>query len=137
MIPGCAGHQAAGQKLQYAVHSFNDHLRWKRFDSAAAFLPSDLKPDFLERYLSVEDDLHVESIEVRAVSNESTEDIETAKVTVVAQSYLLPSNVLRKTIITETWELRGGRWTMAEMSRHLAPPLPESTPREAAPGGKP
>lgn len=126
----CSMGETQGLRLQRAVHGFNEDLRWKRFDGAAAYLEPKEQAAFLERYLRAEDNLYIESLEVRAVAAEAEGDTEVARVTVVAQSYVLPSIDVQKTIMVQTWKLRDGSWRLVDMSQHL---VPEARKSEAQP----
>ncbi len=119
----CASTATRRQALEPAVQSYNTLLRWKKFERAADYLPVEERADFIERYLAAEDDLYVESVEVRAISWLSDKPLPAAQVVVVANAYLLPSTVLEKYIIRQRWEYRGKKWLLTERSRELAPPL--------------
>lgn len=118
---GC-GHGPPG-RLSVAVESYLNGLRWKRFHHSAAYVPADRQAEFLERYLAAEDDLHIESAEIRGVVLQPDEEFPTARVIVMAQAYLLPSMVLEKVIMVQTWQQRDGAWRLIETSRELAPAL--------------
>lgn len=118
----CATMGASSEDLKAAVTAYNQHLRWQRYSSAAAFLPSSQRQAFLTRYISAEDDLHVESIDVRNIQWAPHGDVPGADVIAVAQMNLLPSTIVHKVLLQERWELRHGNWLLVACNRQLAPP---------------
>lgn len=135
----CATGGAAGgsDDLRTVVGAYNEHLRWKRFPAAARFLKPESQAPFLSRYLTAEDDLFVEALEVRAVTFGTDELTPSADVTVVATAYVLPSTVLEKVVMTQHWELVDKQWVLITTDRELVPavaPLGSPTPEAPATG---
>ena len=113
------------------MKAYNELVRWKKYDSAGAFRTPEDRTAFMVRYLAVEDDLNVESMEIRSVvwPPVTAEQPIAAEVVIVASAYLLPSTVVEKVIIQQRWEFRDGRWMIVESDKELAPPVddePES-----------
>lgn len=125
---GCATAQTKREELGRAVKAYSQFIRWKKYDGAVAFRLPEEQAEFMARYSAAEDDLHVESIETRSVTFLPQEDNQPlqANVVVVAHAYLLPSTVLEKVLMQQTWEYREGRWVLLSSSRELAPPVDES-----------
>ena len=71
---GMACNKATAEGLTRAVDQYNKSLRWKRFTQASMFVAPDVRSKFLERYLAAEDDLNIQSLEVRAVHRDVTQD---------------------------------------------------------------
>ncbi|MEZ4272752.1 MAG: hypothetical protein R3C68_15370 [Myxococcota bacterium] len=117
----CASSSDASGTLHRAVNSYNELMRWKKFEQAAGYIPANKRADFLERYLAVEDDLFVESMEVRGITWVTTEDNPVVDVNVIANAYLLPSTVLEKVVMRQRWEFRNGAWNLANNSREIVP----------------
>ncbi len=123
-LGACAG-GTSSKGLKVAVDGYHDSLRWKRLTNASTFRVPEERSNFLARYLAVEDDLSIDTIEIRGVTFVPDSDPPAADVVVTAQAYLLPSTVLHKHVITERWELRGEDWLLVDASVELAPELPE------------
>ena len=137
LASACLSHQAAMEALPRAVGTYHDLLRWKNVDGAARFRLEENRPEFLERYVAVEDDLKIDSIEVRSVVWQPVVEEEplVAIVTVVAHAYLLPSTVLEKVIMQQRWEYRDAAWVLVTTSRELVPPVdPVATDPQNLPG---
>jgi hypothetical protein len=118
LAAGCA--TTNDEPLDMAVSRYNESLRWKRFADAAAYLVPEARRAFLARYLASEEKLHIDSLEVRAIA-EITGTVPTYDVTVVAQTYVLPSTVVTRVIMTQRWELAENGWRMLGSDRELAP----------------
>ena len=119
-VAGCAA-STPDATLDAAVETYNESLRWKRFDNAAAFLPAADQAEFLQRYTEAEDDLHIDAIEVRGARFDPNHEPPAATVTVVASAYRLPSTILRKVVITQRWELGAAGWTLLGSDPELLP----------------
>ncbi|MEO1172987.1 MAG: hypothetical protein AAFX94_13200 [Myxococcota bacterium] len=124
----CAGGAHKGKGLRVAVDSYHDSLRWKRLTAASRFRTADQRSEFLAKYLAVEEDLSIDSIEVRDVSFVPDSDPLAANVVLTAETYLLPSTVLKKHVITERWEQYGDAWRLVETSHEFAPGLETRAP---------
>lgn len=122
------------EHLAPSVRGYNQSLRWKRFDRAAAFLPVKQRSAFLARYAAAEGDLHIDDIEVRDIQLLLDEQPPAAEVLVVAHTYLLPSTVLTRTIQRQRWELEDDTWLLVSQDRSLlkAKPSPESVQGKGA-----
>ena len=105
--------------------TYNQSLRWKRYNTAARFLAPDKRADFLEQYLSAEDDLHVQSVEVRSVNTYERDGDKVADVVLIAEAYLLPSTVVKKTTIVQTWKHQNGGWELIEPGTSLITKKPQ------------
>lgn len=130
----CAGTARKGQGLRVAVDAYHDGLRWKRLTQASRFLPPKERSEWLARHLAVEEDLNIDSIEVRDVAFLPDSEPLAATVVLTAEAYLLPSTVLRKHVITERWEQHGDAWRLTETSHEFAPELEDEVSGESSPG---
>ena len=123
VVLGCAA-TADNANLVTSVKTFNESMRWKRFQAAASFIPVTGRSSFLSRYRDTEEDLSIESIEIRNMELQETGGVQQAMVTVVSRSYLLPSTVLTTTRMTQHWELKNGAWLLTKTINELVPLQP-------------
>ncbi|MEL6196063.1 MAG: hypothetical protein AAFQ77_03310 [Myxococcota bacterium] len=123
---GCSGSGGEGKHLKAAVDDYHANLRWKRLNEASNYRATERRAEFLARYLAVEDDLSIDTIEVRGVTFVPDSQPPAADVVISAEAYLLPSAILKKHVITEHWELDGERWLLVSTSAELAPELEPS-----------
>ena len=127
LLVSCASTNA-GETLQESVSAYNQNLRWKRFNNASRFVPAESRAKFLERYLTAEDDLHIQSMEVRNVTSYTKDGNRVADVVLVAEAYLLPSTVVEKMTIVQRWAHVDGAWLLEESSRELVPEISSAEP---------
>tara|TARA_Y100001934_G_scaffold274321_1_gene366318 strand:+ start:130 stop:570 length:441 start_codon:yes stop_codon:yes gene_type:complete len=118
-ISGCSSAGTAGQTLKASVAGFNKSLRWKKFNGAASFLPAAERSEFLKHYLGLEKDLFIQSLEIRSVqfqdssrNSKPEQTSQQAQVLVMAEYYILPSTVVKRRPVMQSWELRNGNWQM-------------------------
>jgi hypothetical protein len=107
---------SGGQDLEIAVHRYNDGLRWKRFAEAASYLPPELRADFLADHLAKEDALHIDQIEVQAVSMVPDTEVPTFDVVLLAEAYVLPRTVLDRVVVKQRWQQSGPSWQLVSAS---------------------
>ena len=100
--------------------SFNQNMRWKKFDQAARYLEPQQQADFLNRYMEREQDLFIQLMEVRTVSKFEHHQAAFANVMVITESYLLPSTIIKKLTQIQKWKkLEDGHWILVELSQDL------------------
>lgn len=124
---------ASPLELKTSVKGFNENLRWERFDAAATFLPPAERSAFVRHYLELQEDLSIQSLEVRNVQLNEQQDIPRAQVLVQAEYYLLPSTVVHQQTLTQEWEFNQGVWQLADPGfrprqpqKSHNPPAPDS-----------
>ena len=127
LLASCASTNT-GESLQESVSAYNQSLRWKRFTTASRFVPAESRAQFLERYLGAEDDLHIQSMEVRNVTSFTKDGNQVADVVLVAEAYLLPSTVVEKMTIVQRWAHIDGSWILEKSSRELVPEISSLNP---------
>jgi hypothetical protein len=119
------------------ARTFNDDLRWARYEQLSASLPRDEAPLFLARANAVAEDLVLADFEVTSINFGPRS--ESATVGVSVQWYNRRASILHSTTIEQRWEFQAGRWLMARQRRvrgdrfplvlePAAPPTPAATP---------
>jgi hypothetical protein len=128
------------------ARTFNDDLRWARYEQLSASLPRDEAPLFLARANAIGDDLVMADFEVTSINFGPGSD--TATVGVSLQWYNRRASIVRSTTIEQRWEMRSGRWLMTRQRRvrgdrfplvlePVTPPAPPATPVTPAPPPSP
>jgi hypothetical protein len=108
----------AAQKRQTftrIARTFNDDLRWARYESAASQMQPQEAMLFLRRVDLVEDELVVGDIEVTNVvfDDEKEQATSTAKL----QWYTKRDPIVRQTVLTQLWDSSAGGWLLLEQRR--------------------
>jgi hypothetical protein len=111
---GCAaGYVAPGEKLRRSVFSYNDAVRWQRYEAAAEHLPPERRQSYLQTQRDAGDSLRILEYELLEVQH--NEEDKKALVTVKFRWTRMPSNRVETTTIRQTWSYGEDRqWAMTE-----------------------
>lgn len=109
-LSACAGSTSDGMKeLQKSVDAYNTAVRWKNFHQAASFLPNDLRTAFVTYFDEESPSLHIEGVEILKVDVKSDDK---AQVTVRYRYMLLPSVVIDRKVVQQSWHRIDGDWIL-------------------------
>jgi hypothetical protein len=131
---GSAAQQNA-ETLAESIRSFNEGVRWQRFEVAAVSIPPRERSRFVEAMDERAEDLKITDYEVVKVDRKGDKE---ARVQVKVSWYLDTEGTLRETHALQTWQRRGKAWLMVDESRHRGdemPGLPEPLMTDAADRG--
>ncbi len=106
-LAACPGSPTPGEELSRSLLAFHEHLRWKRFDKAAAFIKPVDKKKFMALYTPAEDTLQIDEIDVQNIEWVS---VTKAKVLVSVRFFNLPSVTLEKKKWDQRWQNDDGTW---------------------------
>lgn len=95
--------------LQKAVDGYNNAYRWKNYERAAMYLPSELRATFVATYADDEKSLHVEDFQILRVDMDSEN---AARVLVRVQYMLLPSVTLESRRMLQHWHRINNTWIL-------------------------
>jgi hypothetical protein len=107
--------QRREESLVREARTFNDDLRWGRYEQMATALPRDEGRLLLARAAELGDDLVVGDFEV--VSINFTNGGEAANVVVKLEWYSKRATTLRASTLEQRWELKGTRWMVMKQRR--------------------
>jgi len=111
-LVSCATPYSNRKNLRQTVAAFYDDLRWKRFDNAAQRLPEEKQETFLQYCLDTENDLSIDSLEIRSIILHNKN--QTAQVILQAEYTLLPSTVVQKRRLAQRWKRDGNAWYLED-----------------------
>lgn len=103
---------ASPEELVRSVTDFHQHLRWRRYNEASAYLPEADKGRFVGQFEEVDETFRVVEYEIRSV--EFGKDGKRATSKVEVQWLREPDMRVHKDKIEERWEAREGRWLLIE-----------------------
>ncbi len=110
VLSACAGSTKDPMKdLKDAVDGYNTAFRWKNFGKAAAYLPNDLRAEFVAYFDEDSASLHIEAVEVLRVDAQSDD---AAEVTVRYRYMLLPSVTVQKKVVVQSWHQVDEHWIL-------------------------
>ncbi len=132
-LTGClSATQRREDDLIREARTFNDDLRWARWEAMCADMLADDKQAFMARVDLVGDDLVMGDFEVKAVRFDANS--QGASVTVDVEWYRKSDPTLRSTTLAQRWETRGARWMMVKQRRSRGDRFPlVNEPSEAKP----
>lgn len=116
--------------LDDAIRSYNDGVRWGRYELAAAYIAPKERAQFVDDADERSKDLHITQFEVVQVERRGSR---AANAHVKVEWYKESEGTLRETHARQTWEKHGRAWLMVHETRvrgHEMPGLPEPSAPE-------
>lgn len=118
---GCGAAQTT-EPLDDAVQSYNDAIRWERFEAAAQRIPPELRDDFLDQRDRLHEDLRIHHFEVVRVRFGPQQ--RRARVQVKYMWYLDSRGTVHETHAVQRWDRRGRFWMLTGEIRLRGEPMP-------------
>ena len=125
LAAGCTHYVSPEKKLQRAVASFNDGVRWQHWESAASHLPPGERTSFIRAREAEGESLRITDYEIRNVQRDEIGDKATVSIEFVWHRY--PSLTMHRTRVTQTWEYKESTWLRT--SQEEAAPEEEEEPK--------
>jgi hypothetical protein len=122
----------SGDTLGESVRTYNEGVRWERYEYAAAHIPPKERTQFLDDADMRAKDLHITSYDVVSVEKRSDK---LAYVKVKMGWYLDSQGTVKETSSVQTWERHGKSWWVVEEHRLRGDEMPgmrEPPTRESA-----
>jgi len=120
-LSACAGAQGNSDTLQESILSYNDGVRWERFETAATSLPPRQRSAFVDEMDQRAKDLKISQYDVVRVDKASAK---VAKVQVKVGWYMETEGTLKETHAMQTWERHGKAWWLVEQTRLRGAEMP-------------
>jgi len=121
MLASCGGAQKDHEMLTDSIRSYNDGLRWQRYEIAASQVPPKERADFVDEMDERGDNLKITDYEVVKVDTTSSKE---ARVQVKVSWYLDDVGTLKETHAEQTWERHGKVWWMVGEARVRGDEMP-------------
>jgi hypothetical protein len=96
-----------GETLIESVRTYNEGIRWSRITAAASRIPPAERPDFVDEWDKLDDELEITDYEVIQVAQQGRR---TAEVQVKFTWYLDADGVVHETHALQEWERHGKVW---------------------------
>ena len=120
-LAACASAQHDSETLQESILSYNDGVRWERFETAATQLPPKQRSSFVDEMDLRAKDLKISQYDVIRVDKTGSK---AAKVQVKLGWYMETEGTLKETHAMQTWERHGKAWWMVEQTRLRGDDMP-------------
>jgi hypothetical protein len=121
VIAACGGRQQNTETLAESIRSFNEGVRWQRYEVAAVSIPPRERSKFVEMMDERAEDLKITDYEIVRVDRKSEKE---AQVQVKVSWYVDTEGTLHETHAMQTWQRRGKAWLMVDQSRHRGDEMP-------------
>lgn len=129
----CGAAPRSGDTLADSVRSYNDGVRWGRFENAALRIPPKERSKFVDDSDERAKDLKITQYDVVNVEQKGDRE---AKVHIKMEWYSDREGTVHETHAMQTWERRGKDWMMVDEARlkgtempGLPEPLSTDTPK--------
>jgi hypothetical protein len=123
VVAACAGSaQERNEALTDDVRSFQDGVRWKRYEEAAAFVPPDRREKFLDDRDEIDHDLRIDDFEVERVKVGS--GASEAIVQVRFTWHLDSVGAVHETVVDERWKKAGKSWHIVSAEHKRGEKMP-------------
>jgi hypothetical protein len=120
MLVGCGGIQHA-EPLTDAVRSYNDGVRWERFEVAAVHVPPKDRSQFVDDADERAHDLKITDYDVVKVEPRGAKE---ARVQIKLSWYKESEGTLHETQSMQTWEKHGKGWLLVDETRVRGTEMP-------------
>lgn len=122
-LTGCfAEGYSMKDRFTEAQRKYNDGVRWNRLEESIPYLPKDEQKIFVERMMSLEDELEIADSEMVQFDLDKKKDRATARMTYTWS--LKRRGLVEKTNTEQTWVEKAGKWTMIHEVRLRGAALP-------------
>jgi len=120
MLAACGAVQQPEQ-LTDAVRSYNDGVRWQRFEVAAVHVPPKQRSQFVDEADERSHDVKITDYDVVKVEERGPKE---ARVQIKMSWYKDSEGTLHETQAMQTWEKHGKGWLMVDETRVRGPEMP-------------
>ena len=120
-MTACGSAPGASDSLAETVRTFNDGIRWGRFDVAAKNLPTKERSKFVDASDDRAKDLKITEYDVVDVAPKGDRE---AKVHIKMSWYSDREGTLHETHAVQTWEKHGRDWLMVDEMRLKGTEMP-------------
>lgn len=120
MLGGCGAAQQP-EPLSDAVRSYNDGMRWERFEIAAVHVPPKQRSQFVDDSDERAHDVKITDYDIVKVDQRGAKE---ARVEIKMSWYKESEGTLHETHAMQTWEKHGKGWLMVDESRARGPEMP-------------
>ena len=121
VLAACGSPQQTTENLADSIRSYNEGVRWQRYEVAAVSIPPRERSKFVEAMDKRSEDLRITDYEIVNVDRTGPKE---AKVQVKVSWYKDTEGKLHETHATQTWQRRGKLWLMVEEERRRGDEMP-------------
>lgn len=120
-LAACGGRQQNSESLAESIRSFNEGVRWQRYEVAAVSIPPRERSKFVEMMDERAEDLKITDYEIVRVDRRNDKE---AQVQVKVSWYVDTEGTLHETHAMQVWQRKGKAWLMVDQSRYRGDEMP-------------
>lgn len=124
LVAACGGAQKNQETLADSIRSYNDGMRWARYEVAASQIPPKERAEFVDAMDERGDNLKITDYEVVKVDTRGPKE---AKVQIKVSWYLDNIGTVKETHAVQLWERHGKVWWMVDEARLRGDEMPGLT----------
>ena len=121
VLAACGGRQQNTETLAESIRSFNEGVRWQRYEVAAVSIPPRERSKFVEMMDERSEDLKITDYEIVRVDRRTDKE---AQVQVKVSWYKDREGTLHQTHAMQIWQRKGKTWLMIDQSRFRGDEMP-------------
>ncbi len=121
LLAACGQAQQNTETLGESIRSFNEGVRWQRFEMAAVSIPPRERSKFVEAMDERAESLKITDYELVRVDRKGDKE---AKVHLKISWYMDNEGTLHETHAMQTWQRKGKAWLMVDQSRYRGDEMP-------------
>lgn len=121
LLCACAGGAKKTEDLLFDLRTFQEGLRWRKYEMAADYVPPAVRDKFLDAHDDSDDDLRIDDYELLRVEREG----DGARVRVKYTWHLNSVGSVHDTVFDERWERQGRVWRITENEHRRGEPMPQ------------
>jgi hypothetical protein len=124
VLVACAGSLKKSEDLMTDVRTYQEGLRWRKYDMAADYVPGPERERFLEERDEVDRDLRIDDYELERVKLEDGR--ERALVRVKYTWHLDSVGAVHDTVVEQSWERQGKVWRIVGSAHKRGEEMPRA-----------
>lgn len=129
-VAACAPPATRAWALTDAARTYNEGVRWERFEAAATVVPPAERAQFLDERDLLARDLRITDSEIVRLDEHGR----TADVSVKHTWYRDSEGTVRETVAAQRWERQGKAWRLVDEFRSRGDAMPGLRERDPAAG---
>jgi hypothetical protein len=120
---GCGTAAQRNEDLLYDVRTFQEGLRWRKYEMAADYVPAAIREKFLEAHDEVDGDLRIDDYELERVK---LDEASAATVRVKYTWHLNSVGTVHDTVVEQRWERQGKVWRITANAHKKGEEMPRA-----------
>ena len=122
LLGGCGTAAQRNEDLMYDVRTFQEGLRWRKYEMAADYVPAAVREKFLEAHDDVDGDLRIDDYELERVKLDNASALVRVKYT----WHLDSVGTVHDTVVEQRWERQGKVWRITANAHKKGEEMPRA-----------